>query len=145
MCTITTLYVCSAYVCSAECQNASIHFTRRIVFVAESSCTASGTCIATDRNASQCRFKCEEVLTRDERQRLFDAFYALGEQRLRWQYHAVPKLKDQLIVTKRRQNNIRYFLYGSEEHDGESLPVFVCKTTFTATFDISEKLVAPHC
>lgn len=99
-------------------------------------------------DASQCRFKCAERLTSDERQRHFIAFYSLGELRLRWQYLAqhcdrtVPKQNEQLLVKKRRQNNIRYFLYGHKESDSEKCAVFVCKTMFMATFDIGETMVA---
>lgn len=105
-----------------------------------------------------CRFKCSTRISEELRARMFDRYYALASLPLQWQFVAqhsdrtVPKVRDrppvykrsktsashQPSVQKRRQNNIRYFLIGAQE--GER--VFVCKSMFLATFDISETSVA---
>lgn len=97
----------------------------------------------------QCRFKCAARVSGDLRQRHFDAFYALANLHLQWQYVArhcdrtVPKQNAKRTVTKRRQNNIRYFLYKRlNGRDDDDERVYVCKTMFLATFDIGETTVA---
>ena len=92
-----------------------------------------------------CRNKCLEKITQEQRQQLFQTYYALGETSLQWQYIAknidrnvpVQRRRQGKRKTdtpyKKRQSNINYFF----QINGERIKV--CREMFKNTFDISKK------
>lgn len=99
---------------------------------------------------SYCRQRCYERLSHDQRLDSFNTYYGLANLHRQWEYLAkhvnrsVPKFSDRprkyykkkdtppKVITKKRSNNIRYYLDAGWER------VRVCKKMFLATFDITE-------
>lgn len=97
-----------------------------------------------------CRIKCYDKVTDEERQIMFNEYYALADMHCQWQYLArylkrdLPKYnyiaqkhrerveseRNPVIRIRNRSNNIRYYLNVNNEM------IRVCKTMFLATFDI---------
>lgn len=91
---------------------------------------------------STCRFQCSTKITTEQRQRLFDEYYALGNIARQWEFlgscmdKTIPKRKQPKNSSrnsnKKRTNNILYFLsFDNQRHR-------VCKHMFLSTFAISD-------
>lgn len=97
-----------------------------------------------ERCLSTCRVKCSEKITEDERQHVFETFWALGDQNKQREYIAklATKQKKRRGFTdteSRRKFTIKYRLPKYQDENKEL--VEVCKKMFLATFSISERFV----
>lgn len=95
----------------------------------------------------ECSRKCIDLVSADQRLKLFNTFYGLGHVNLQWQYiaqhinrnfpiqrrrtrqHGKPKYE--IVPRKPRRPNIRYYL------DADNGRVQVCRKMFKSTLDVS--------
>ncbi|XP_052218286.1 uncharacterized protein LOC127835889 isoform X3 [Dreissena polymorpha] len=94
-----------------------------------------------------CRYKCHNNFTENERHKLFDGYWQMGD--VNKQRNFIIKFAIQKPVNTRRSNinsvkrtSMVLWTLPKKMPDGTTVPVRICKTFFLSTLDVSSRIVS---
>ncbi|XP_041968256.1 broad-complex core protein isoforms 1/2/3/4/5-like isoform X3 [Aricia agestis] len=93
-----------------------------------------------------CRLKCHTKVSEEQRKRIFDSFWLIGDRAKQWEYLAQLALRKtaRRMQTDRKCNRkytIKYHLPSNTEEQDILQPIEVCKTMFLNTFSVGIRSV----